>query len=146
MSYETTWLLAGLSVYVFFPVAQLSILESASLTNPLSKPILASLRNQFLLWCTFYIMALFIALAVAIALFSARLNHPPAMFVARGIFLVAAGFLYFRLLGRLAWACQMSPLRETSSRDDTTDSQSSPSPPDSPPSPRTRGSRGRFAQ
>ena len=107
MSYETTWLLAGLSVYVFFPVAQLSILESASLTNPLSKPILASLRNQFLLWCTFYIMALFIALAVAIALFSARLNHPPAMFVARGIFLVAAGFLYFRLLGRLAWACQM---------------------------------------
>ncbi len=110
LSWQNAWLFAGLGLYAFLPITQLSILESASLANPVSKPIIDSIGNAILLWCTFYIMTFFLALLVALALASIRAEHSTFAFVALGIFLAFGGFLYFRLLGRLAWACQMRPL------------------------------------
>ncbi len=122
VSMQNAWLFAGLAVYAFFPITQLSILESASLSNPVSKPIIESLSNAFLLWCTFYLMTLFVGVVVAIAIASAIASvpgeHSFIVFVALGFLLSFAGFLYFRLLGRLAWACQMRPFLEKDAREE----------------------------
>lgn len=99
-------LLLGGSLYLFFPITQMSILESASVATPISTPIIDSLREQFLFWCTFYIMTFFLTLAVAITLSFVSLSHPTAGVVALGIFMSFAGMLYARLLGRLVWACR----------------------------------------
>jgi hypothetical protein len=120
------WLLTGLSFYAFFPVTQLSLLETGSLTNPYSKPILDSVRDQFLLWCTFYIMTFFLALAVGIVFFSIGDDPPVPIWLAVGGFFSLASFLYFRLLGRLAWACQMRPLLQTGKDDQDHESETSP--------------------
>lgn len=116
---EIAWLIVGFSAYAFFPITQLSILESTSLTNPASKPIVESLRDQFLLWCTFYIMTFFVALPVAVALSLLRPGHPTLGFIAVGLFVSFAAILYARLLGRLAWACQMGPVLENQDEHDT---------------------------
>ncbi len=42
MPLETRWIFLGLSLYLFFPLVQMSILESDSLSTPLSLPIVAS--------------------------------------------------------------------------------------------------------
>jgi flagellar biosynthesis protein FliQ len=97
-------------LYAFLPITQLSILESASLVNPLSGPILRSLHHQFLLWCTFYLMTFVISLIVAIILASVQVDHPTLVFIIAAVLIAFATFLYMRLLGRLAWACQMPPL------------------------------------
>ncbi len=68
MSVGTSWIFVGISWFAFFPIALLSILESASWTTPVSKPIVDSLRSETLLWTTFYIITFFLALGVAITL------------------------------------------------------------------------------
>ncbi|MFO7904804.1 MAG: hypothetical protein R6U98_19230, partial [Pirellulaceae bacterium] len=105
-------LLVGGSLYLCFPITQMSILESASLTTPISKPIMDSLREQFLFWCTFYIITFFLALAVAITLSFVSFSHPTFAVVALGIFVSFAGMLYARLLGRLVWACRPQLVNE----------------------------------
>ena len=109
MSMGTSWIFVGISWYIFFPVALLSILESASLTSPVSKPILDSLRSETLLWVTFYLITFFLALGVAITLTLLTLSNAYPLLFALGIVWAFAAFLYFRLLGRLAWACQVRP-------------------------------------
>lgn len=117
------WFFVGLSLYVLFPIVQLSILESASLVAPVSRAIVDSIRNEFLLWATFYIMTFFLFLAVVIVTGIVRLDYPLAAFLVMGVVMSFAGFLYFRLLGRLAWACQMRPLQKKGKETGTQDSQ-----------------------
>ncbi len=116
MPASTAWIFTGFSFYALFPVAQLSILETASLSNPFSPPIIASLRAQFLLWATFYIETFFLGLAVAFVITS-LLNKPGLpLSLLLGLCLASGAFVYCRLLGRLAWACQMGPNRTEKKR------------------------------
>ena len=119
---ETRWFFLGLSLYVFFPVVQMSLLESASLSTPFSQPILASIRAEFWLWCTFYLTSFAIALIVALTML-AGLRSQCSLFVLMllaGVWVLAL-FLYFRLLGRLAWACQVRPLEKGDESDEDKD-------------------------
>jgi DNA-directed RNA polymerase subunit M/transcription elongation factor TFIIS len=125
MPWETRWIFLGLSVYLFFPPVQMSILESDSLSTPLSQPIVASIRHEFLLWFTFYLSSFALALLVAITLAGLRLQFPTIGLMFLSALWVLALFLYFRLLGRLAWACQVRPL-EKSDEDDKADDVKSP--------------------
>ncbi|MFW6170328.1 MAG: hypothetical protein ACODAD_07555, partial [Planctomycetota bacterium] len=118
---EIAGFLLGGSLYLCFPITQMSILESASVANPLSKPIIDSLRDQFLLWCTFYIMTFFLALAVVIALSFVSPGHPTFVLVALGLFISFCGMLYARLLGRLVWACQMGVVNEEEPEEEESD-------------------------
>jgi DNA-directed RNA polymerase subunit M/transcription elongation factor TFIIS len=108
----TRWIFLGISLYLFFPVVQLSVLESDSLTSPLSQPILTSLSTDFLLWCTFYLMTFAIALLVALTLAPWRADLSTVVVMLLGAVWAFAIFMYYRLLGRLAWACQVRPLEK----------------------------------
>ncbi len=125
MPLETRWIFLGLSLYLFFPVVQMSILESDSLSTPLSQPILASIRKEFLLWFTFYMSSFALALLVAITLAGLRFQFPTVGLMFLSALWVLALFLYFRLLGRLAWACQVRPLEE-GDQDEKADEVKSP--------------------
>ena len=125
MPLETRWIFLGLSLYLFFPSVQMSILESDSLSTPLSQPIVASIRKEFLLWFTFYLSSFALALMVAITLAGLRLQFPTIGLMFLSALWVLALFLYFRLLGRLAWACQVRPL-EKSDEDEKADEVKSP--------------------
>ncbi|MHB9078302.1 MAG: hypothetical protein ACYC3X_12490 [Pirellulaceae bacterium] len=119
---EARWVFLGLSLYVFFPVVQMSLLETASLSTPFSQPILASIRAEFLLWCTFYLSSFAIALFVALTALAGlqpTLSTLVLMLLA-GVWVLAL-FLYFRLLGRLAWACQVRPLMKSNESDEDQD-------------------------
>ncbi|MHB0957399.1 MAG: DUF4013 domain-containing protein [Pirellulaceae bacterium] len=115
MPLTTRWIFLGISVYLFFPVVQMSILEADSLTTPLSRPIVTALRDEFLLWFTFYLTTFAIALLLAITLASLRPHFSTAVLMLFGAVWALALFLYFRLLGRLAWACQVRPLEKAGS-------------------------------
>jgi hypothetical protein len=112
LPWAAAWIVTGVTFYALFPIVQLSILETATLTNPISTPVLQSLRDQFLLWATFYLITFFLLLAVSIPLTAVRGTHPLPVFLALGLYLSLASFIYFRLLGRLAWACQMRPIEK----------------------------------
>ena len=112
MPLSICWLFVGISLYMFFPIVQLSVLESSSLTTPVSQPILHSLRNESLLWFTFYMITFAIGLLVAITLTALRPETPMLLLIVVGIFWVFASFMYFRLLGRLAWACHVRHLQK----------------------------------
>ena len=122
MPLSTCWLFVGISLYMFFPIVQLSILESSSLTTPVSQLILNSLRNESLLWFTFYMITFAIGLLVAITLTALRPETPMLLLIVVGIFWVFASFMYFRLLGRLAWACHVRHLQKK----DETEPQTTP--------------------
>jgi hypothetical protein len=118
----TRWIFLGLSLYVFFPVVQMSLLESNSLSTPFSQPILVSIREEFLLWCTFYLTSLAIALIMALTtLAGLRSQLSMLVLILLGGVWVLALFLYFRLLGRLAWACQVRPLEKSDESDEEED-------------------------
>ena len=108
----TRWIFLGISLYLFFPVVQLSVLESDSLTTPLSRPIVTSLSTDFLLWCTFYLMTFAIALLVALTLAPLRADLSTVVVMFLGAVWALAIFMYYRLLGRLAWVCQVRPLEK----------------------------------
>jgi hypothetical protein len=107
MPASSRWLFLLVSVYLFLPVVQASLLESGTLTQLLSRPILHSVRSDFLPWATFYLITFALLWLVAVTL---ALVHPD---LATSWWLVLGGVWtavllgYYRLLGRLAWACQI---------------------------------------
>ncbi len=125
LSAATSWIFLGISVFVCFPIVQLSILESSSLTTPISQPILKSVHDEFLLWMSFYIATFFLGIGTALTLTALSFSLAKPLILGLGVVWALAAFLYFRLLGRLAWACQVRPLQrsEQPSRQDDTGSQ-----------------------
>ena len=101
-----------MSLYLFFPVVQLSVLETGALSNPFSVPIIKSLSTEFLLWATFYVTSFAIALPVAIMIEALTFETPFLVLLVCGTAWAFAAFMYYRLLGRLAWACQVRPLQK----------------------------------
>jgi DNA-directed RNA polymerase subunit RPC12/RpoP len=98
-------LLAACSLFLLYPIVQLSLLEGASLSTPLTRPILASVREDRDLWMTFYAQAAGLVLVlVVLGMFLPLGTGPSTVLV---VTLWTLGLLiYYRLLGRLAWACQ----------------------------------------
>ncbi len=97
----------ALSLYLFFPIVQLSALESGSLMMPVSQLILKSLNTDFLLWCTLYLMNAALGLIVALTTLGLlRTDQTLPVCILVGLVWTLALFLFYRLLGRLAWACQ----------------------------------------
>lgn len=111
LPFDVSWLLLGVSVFLFFPLAQLSLLETGTLTNPLSLPILKSVRDEFLLWVAFYLTSFLIVLPVAITISMLTLDAPTLIVLGFALVWTLALFVYFRLLGRLAWICQVRPMQ-----------------------------------
>jgi DNA-directed RNA polymerase subunit M/transcription elongation factor TFIIS len=115
------WLVLGLSVYLLFPVVQLSILESGSLATPFSQEVLKSMREESLLWITYYVFTgLSVILVAACSTAAATLGAHFLVLVVLGVFWAFVLVMTYRLLGRLAWACQVRPmLRERQGVDET---------------------------
>ncbi len=114
-------LLVGLSLFVLFPIVQLSLLESGSLGTPISLPILQSMGLQWRLWLAFY--GVTGGTLIAVLLGGLFFTIGPSFSLS--LMILSAGWsfgllMYYRLLGRLAWAC-----RERGALDaKTTDKQS----------------------
>jgi hypothetical protein len=85
----------------------------------------ASIRKEFLLWFTFYMWSFALALLVAITLAGLRFQFPTVGLMFLSALWVLALFLYFRLLGRLAWTCQVR-LLEKDDQDEMADEVKSP--------------------
>lgn len=113
--------LIGVSLYVLFPMTQLSILESASVTTPASKLVWESVREQFLLWCTFYLMTFVLAWAVVVALLLVSFSDPTFVVIGLGMFISFVALLYARMLGRLVWACHMDVMAGQEPREEAGD-------------------------
>jgi len=115
----TRLLFLGLSLYLFFPVIQLSALEAGSLIVPASPQILKSLSTDFLLWVTFYLMSFAVAMIVALSLTALRPDRSFFVILLLASVWSVAIFLFYRLLGRLAWASQerLLPKQDAKQRD-----------------------------
>jgi hypothetical protein len=109
---SSSWLFLEISLYLLFPVVQLSILESGSFAVPFSPPILKSLRDEFLLWLTFYLTSLAMALILAVTLAGLTWDTKFLVLAVLGALWMFLLFMYFRLLGRLAWTTQVRSLLE----------------------------------
>jgi hypothetical protein len=98
MPSSTRWIFLLVSLYLFLPIVQLSLLESDSLTMPASPAILTSLSKDFLLWAMLYLMTFAIAF-VADTFLVRDTGTGWSFFAWSGPW----HFLYYRLLERLAW-------------------------------------------
>ena len=94
---------AMLSLFAFFPIVLLSLLESASLNVPLTRPILNSLQSNRRLWVIFYVQSITILVVLLVSGLIIKLQSSLLVTVMAAIWSLAL-MLYFRLLGRLAWA------------------------------------------
>jgi hypothetical protein len=99
------WLaLSPAGMFFFFPIVLLSLLETGSPFGAVSLPVWKTLFRSALAWGKFYLISalLIVAAAFAASLFSGITYLGSAT---AGIMLTFAWFVYFRLLGRLAWYC-----------------------------------------
>ena len=112
MPVSTRWIFLLISLYLFLPIVQLSMLEADSLTVPASQPILTSLNKDFLLWAMLYLMTFAIALVVALTIAPVRADTATGVVMLLAVVWALAMFLYYRVLGRLAWACQVRLLEK----------------------------------
>ena len=115
------WLSATMvaaTVYAFFPIFLVSMLESGSPLKPFSAPIWRSVLTVGWAWGVFYVETGLIAIvvvvpAVLLTLATSAIVGVPAIAV-----IVAALMIYFRLLGRLIWYCaQQLPDEEETEED-----------------------------
>jgi len=115
------WFIIGFSAYLLFPVVQLSILESGSLATPFSQEVVKSMREESLLWITYYVFTGLTAVMVAAcSAAAAMLGTHFLVLLVLGMFWAFVLVMTYRLLGRLAWACQVRPgLRERQAVDET---------------------------
>jgi transposase-like protein len=123
-----SWLSVGIGVIsmtLFFPVLLLSLMENSS---PYSRPIWRSIRVSQPVWLSFWLHSGMIVLVLGM-LVRWRLRANSGMM---GLVLVGAilfGLLiYFRLLGRLSWACDeaLAKLEQESQSTSTEVSAASP--------------------
>jgi len=93
----------GGAVFLLFPVVLLSMLETGSVLNPISRAVSGSLLTRWWAWCGFYLLAgLLVAAVVGVEQGLRTLGGPWAALPA-AIFTATAMLVYFRLLGRLGW-------------------------------------------
>jgi len=102
------WLTGSLTFvgfFVLFPIVQLSLLEGASLGTPFTTPIIDSLRDQPRLWLTFYAITGAMILTVGMGGMFVPVDSSLAVLLVSIVWAFCL-FVYFRLLGRLTWACR----------------------------------------
>jgi DNA-directed RNA polymerase subunit M/transcription elongation factor TFIIS len=90
------------SLFAFFPIVLLSLMEADSLAAPLTRPIRVSLDKDRSHWMVFYLesVAILIIMLLAAALIYAK--SWLALLLAAAVWSFC-WMVYFRLLGRLAW-------------------------------------------
>ncbi|MBN2474153.1 MAG: hypothetical protein JXB62_06080 [Pirellulales bacterium] len=124
-------LLAGLyypvSFILFFPVVLLSMLETSSPINPFSATVWRSMWTARSAWMMFYLETAILVVGCWYAVPLIVSTPFPGVVLAAAVF-VAGLFIYFRLLGRLAWCCSVGwsgkkarPARPAASGPVTTD-------------------------
>lgn len=105
----TTWLPVPVATFFLFPFLLLSMLETNSVLNPFSPPIMKSLFTFWWGWLLYYVLAavpivLWLAVAAGSILFVGAL----AAAVIVGPVQAAVVLIEARLLGRLAWRASLS--------------------------------------
>ncbi|MBN1911060.1 MAG: hypothetical protein JW818_15040 [Pirellulales bacterium] len=118
------WLRFVLCCHLLFPVVLLSTLDAQSPFMPLTTAVLWSMIRCWWTWIVFYVESGLLG-AAAFGLFWGTWKVAEALeglvglisvvimaSLATGMILVATEFLYFRLLGRLAWVCDETVRRD----------------------------------
>jgi len=103
----------AIGLWLLFPILLLSMLETNSPLNPLSRPVWLSLVLRWKVWAMFY--AETAALFVAFGFLPAVLIAVPPLAILAPLLLVAVLMIYARLLGRLTWCCSGESKREVAS-------------------------------
>lgn len=96
------WWLIAISVFITYPILQLSSLETGSPTAPLSLPVLRSLAKHPFAWIAMYAISLAVASAVGIVARLAWRDPPYVTMLILGPVVTVALFVYAWLLGQLA--------------------------------------------
>jgi hypothetical protein len=105
---------------LLFPIVLLSMLESNSPLGAVSWPVLRTLGAACRGWAAFYLAsAALLAATGAVAAIALGIGGLFGEFVAATT-LTAAWFIYFRLLGRLAWYCADRMARDEPEEDEET--------------------------
>lgn len=96
------WTVPGI-LFVLYPIALMSALEANSIWVPLTLPILKSVFQWWWAWSMFYLLTGFLTAGLAAILVYSESSSHEWFLLALGPLGAAAVFIYFRLLGRLAW-------------------------------------------
>ncbi|HBT76419.1 MAG TPA: hypothetical protein DEB39_05720 [Planctomycetaceae bacterium] len=118
------YLAMRLSHWLIFPILFLGCMESGSFFNPISFNVFRSLAATPLRWGTFYLLSFFVLLLPEVLAWpTGFVQHSPILFGVAASFLVALFamivLLYFRLLGRHAWALMIAEeMRRAEDEDD----------------------------
>jgi hypothetical protein len=91
------------AVFAIYPVSLMSALEANSIWVPLTLPIFTSLFKWFWAWLMFYLLAGFLAAGLAAVFVYSLTSSEELLLLLLGPLTAGGAFIYFRLLGRLAW-------------------------------------------
>ena len=106
-----------IGVFVLFPIAQLSILETNSPFGLLSPPVWRSLLTSWKTWGSFYVLAAVLVVPVAGLLLTTLIISPVLTALAVPLPLVAVLMIYAKSLGRLAWCCEIDSIAQQQDED-----------------------------
>ena len=93
------------SLFLFLPPVLLSMLERESPLVPISGPVLRSLRPALWGWLGFYVATIALLAAAVNLVLAVRPAGTFWQITVASPVTVIVWFVYFRLLGRLAWYC-----------------------------------------
>lgn len=97
-------LTVSITEFVLFPFSLLSVMEANNLAILISPGLLATLIRKGTAWLQFYLVTGVLGAAwVGMAWFVAQI-HPLLLIVSNGLLYATMTLIWFRLLGRLAWA------------------------------------------
>lgn len=99
--------LGGVSMVALFPPFLLSMLEAGSATTPITRVIWDSLKQQTGTWRTFYLRVGILVVAAAVAAAITQTGFLPLDLIGCAL-LIGVMFVYYRLMGRLAWVLSES--------------------------------------
>jgi DNA-directed RNA polymerase subunit RPC12/RpoP len=93
------------STFFFFPLVLLSMLEKSSPLAAISWPVFRSLGTAWRGWAGFYLAAVALLAAAGNVVLAVRRAGEFWGIIVSSPVIVIVWFIYFRLLGRLAWYC-----------------------------------------
>jgi DNA-directed RNA polymerase subunit RPC12/RpoP len=105
---QLDWTVPGLpllSLFLLFPVVLLSTLEKNSPLAVFSWPVFRSLRTAWQGWAGFFVATVALSVAAGNVLLAVRPAGELWLVMVASPLFVIVWFVYFRLLGRLAWYC-----------------------------------------
>ena len=103
-SSRAMWISLMLCEFFLFPICLLSVMESNNLAILISPAMISSLVRKPLDWVCFYLLTgLMFALWLGVATLVWQI-HPALLIVVNGVLYATITLIWFRLLGRLAWA------------------------------------------